>query len=341
MRRQGGRHNASTMGIICYNLILMSDPLETAELLAFAKTVDSKSLSRAAAELGVPRATVSRRLARLEERLDARLLKRTTRSLVLTDAGEALYRHARIVLDAVAQAESSVRRNDKTVRGDLRVSVMPMMNDSFDEMVSTFAAKYPELRLQIHVASQLVDLKRDAYDVAIRASNELEPGLVVRVLARDPVIVVASPAYLATHGTPRTRRDLARHRCIMGLAQGDLPATQWPTSDGGKIHVDGSFFSNDIVLRCHAALRGLGLALMPLMLVRSFVESGALVQVLAGTMQSEGRMAIVYPEREFVPPQVRAFVDAVLAWAPKALGKGMPTADECDRRGPARRPRRG
>src|SRR5207248_4092789 len=115
------------MGIICYDLILMGDPLETAELLAFAQTVDAKSLSRAAAELAVPRATISRRLARLEERLGARLLKRTTRSLVLTDAGEQLYRHARIVLDAVGQAEASVRRTDQTVRGDLRVSVMPMV----------------------------------------------------------------------------------------------------------------------------------------------------------------------------------------------------------------------
>src|SRR4051795_10351404 len=103
----------------------MSAPLETAELLAFARTVEAKSLSRAAAELGVPRATVSRRLARLEERLGARLLRRTTRSLALTDAGEALYRHARIVLDAVTNAEASVRRTDEVVRGDLRVSVPP------------------------------------------------------------------------------------------------------------------------------------------------------------------------------------------------------------------------
>ena len=82
----------------------MTDLLETAELLAFSKAVDAKSLSRAAAELGVPRATLSRRLARLEERLGTRLLHRTTRSLLLTDSGEALYRHARIVLDALAQA---------------------------------------------------------------------------------------------------------------------------------------------------------------------------------------------------------------------------------------------
>src|SRR3954471_13482129 len=104
----------------------MTDPLETAELLAFSKTVDAKSLSRATAELGVPRATISRRLARLEERLGTRLLRRTTRSLVLTDTGDAFYRHARIALDAVATAEASVRRTDDAIRGDLRVSVPPI-----------------------------------------------------------------------------------------------------------------------------------------------------------------------------------------------------------------------
>src|SRR5438132_3569134 len=227
-------------------MIQMNDPLETVELLAFTRVVEAKSLSRAAAELAVPRATISRRLARLEERLGARLLKRTTRSLALTDAGEALYRHARIVLEAVDQAEASVRRTDETVRGDLRVSVMPMINESFNEMVIGFAAKHPELRLQVHLSSQLVDLKRDAWDVAIRASSELEPGLVVRTLARDPVMVVAAPEYLERHGTPRTRRDLARHRCIMGLGAGDLPQTHWPAAGGGKVYVEGAFFSNNM-----------------------------------------------------------------------------------------------
>src|SRR5919204_694425 len=113
------------MGISCYDLIQMQEPLENVELLAFTKAVESRSLSRAAAELGVPRATLSRRLARLESRLGARLLRRTTRSLTVTDAGEVLYRHARIVLDAVGEAEASIRRKDDAVRGNLRVSLPP------------------------------------------------------------------------------------------------------------------------------------------------------------------------------------------------------------------------
>src|ERR1700759_3797791 len=101
----------------------MVDPIENSELLGFARTVEAKSLSRAANELGLPRATLSRRLARLEARLSTRLLRRTPRSPVLTEAGNALYRHARIVLDAVPHAEASVRGSDSVIRGDLRVSV--------------------------------------------------------------------------------------------------------------------------------------------------------------------------------------------------------------------------
>src|SRR5215471_5628141 len=142
-------------------MIQMSNPLETAELLAFARVVDAKSLSRAAAELGVPRATVGRRLARLEQRLGTRLLRRTTRSLALTDAGELFYRQARIVLDAVAQAEVCVRTDAAVMRGDLRVSLPPVDDESLFEMIAAFANQYPDVRLQIDFSTRLVDLVRE------------------------------------------------------------------------------------------------------------------------------------------------------------------------------------
>ena len=104
----------------------MDDLPETSELLAFARAVEARSLSGAAKELGVPRVTVTRRLARLEERLGVRLLRRSTRRLALTDAGEALYKHARVVLAAVTEADGAVRRADGAVRGMLRVAMPPV-----------------------------------------------------------------------------------------------------------------------------------------------------------------------------------------------------------------------
>ena len=297
----------------------MAEPTETSELQAFAKTVAAQSVSRAAAELGVPRATISRRLARLEERLGVRLIRRTTRSLRLTDAGETLYRHAQIVLDAVAQAEESVRRTDDLVRGDLRVSIPPIVSTGFRAMLSNFARRHPSVRLHVHLASRHVDLLREGFDVALRASTELAPGLRARTLAESHMIAVASPAYLASFGVPRTARDLRKHRLLLGFARGDVPQSHWPRVGGGKVHVEGHFFANDVGLLADAAREGLGIALLPEAIVAPLIDSRELVRVLAKVIEGKSTVALVYPEREFLPPQVRAFVDAVAAWAPKEL----------------------
>ncbi len=308
----------------------MVGAIETSELLAFTRTVEAKSLSRAAAELGAPRATIGRRLSRLEERLGVRLLRRTTRALALTDAGDAFYRHARIVLDAVAQAEASVRKSDKVVRGTLRVATPPMMDPSFNALVCDFARAYPEVKIHIDASSRLVDLLREGYDVALRASTELEPGLVARTVARTSVVAVAAPEYLAANGTPRKARDLRTHRCLLGFMRGGLPQTHWPKAGGGKISVEGSFVSNDITLLMDAAVRGLGIALLPTLLVGELLERGALVRVLPELIHAESRVSVVYPEKELLPPQVRAFVDVLVAWAPAGLNAARVT----DRRWP-------
>jgi DNA-binding transcriptional LysR family regulator len=299
----------------------MQDPVETSELLAFAKTVEAKSLSRAALELCVPRATISRRLARLEERLGARMLRRTTRSLVLTDAGEALYRHARIVLDAVARAEACIRRTDNAIRGDLRVSVPPISDPTFHQMICEFSKRHPDVRVHVHFGSQHVDLLRDGYDVALRATRSVDmmPGLVMRTLQRMALVAVASPSYLTEKGVPRTKRDLRRHRCLLGFAGGDLPQTQWPLLGGGKVSVEGAFFTSEVALLSEAALSGMGIAVLPAVLVRHHIASGALVHVLPDVVGGQVQIGVVYPEREFIPPQVRAFIDAVVAWAPAGL----------------------
>jgi DNA-binding transcriptional LysR family regulator len=320
------------LGITCYFFDLMNDAMETSELLAFTRTVEAKSLSRAAAELGAPRATIGRRLARLEERLGVRLLRRTTRALALTDAGNALYRHARIVLDAVEQAEASVRTSDKVIRGTLRVAIPPMTDPSFNALVCNFARAYPEVRIHVDASSRHVDLLREGYDLALRASTELEPGLVARTVARTSTVAVAAPAYLAAHGAPRRARDLRAHRCLLGFMPNGLPQTHWPKAGGGKISVEGSFVSNDITLLADAALCGLGIAVLPALLVGPLLESGSLVRVLPELIHAESRVAVVYQERELLPPQVRAFIDALVAWAPAAIDPARVT----DRKWPRR-----
>src|SRR5258706_4729517 len=276
----------------------MADSIETSALIAFTRTVEANSLSRAAAALGAPRATIGRRLARLEERLGVRLLRRTTRALAVTDAGDAFYRHARIVLDAVEQAEASVRRSDTVVRGTLRIATPPMLDPSFNALVCDFARAYPAVQIHVDASSRYVDLLREGYDVALRAGSELEPGLVARTVARTSAVAVAAPAYLALHGTPKKARDLREHKCLVGFMRGGLPQTHWPKAGGGKISIDGSFVSNDVTLLVEAAVRGLGIAVLPTLLLGVPLERGALVRVLPQVIHAETRVAVVYQEKE-------------------------------------------
>jgi len=304
----------------------MREPLPTVELLAFTTVVDTGSVSSAAQALRVPRATIGRRLALLERRVGRRLLRRTTRSQVLTDAGLALYPHARMVLDAVKRAEESLAQEDGPLRGEIRVSVPAFVPSSFNAMVCEFLKSFPEVRLHVHLTNRVVDLRRDGYDLALRASRELEPGLIARTLARDALVAVASPTYLAEHGTPRSTRDLAKHRCLLDFAGNDLPQGYWPAGGSSRVHVDGVLFANSRTLLRDAATRDLGISVLPMMEVRRLLEGGELVQVLPGLIGGELLVVIAHPDREFVPPQVRAFADALTRWTVAELAAISPGA---------------
>ena len=247
------------------------------------------------------------------------MLRRTTRALALTDAGEAFYRHARVALDAVAQAEASVRKSDDVIRGTLRVTTPLLQDPSFHALVCDFAGAHPEVLIQIDVSSRHVDLLREGYDVALRVGTELSPGLVARTVARTSNIAVAAPKYLATRGTPRKLRDLGAHRCLVGFTRDGLPQAHWPKRGGGKFSVLGSFVTNDITLLIDAAVRGLGIAVLPTLLVAAPLEHGALVRVLPELIHAETRVSVVYQEKELLPPQVRAFIDVLVTWASSGI----------------------
>jgi DNA-binding transcriptional LysR family regulator len=172
---------------------------------------------------------------------------------------------------------------------------------------------------------------RDGFDLALRASTTLDEGLVARTIARGWMVACASPGYLRARGTPKIAADLKQHTCLLGYARGEVPATHWPRADGGRIPVEGRLFSNDLTLLAGAALGGLGIALLPTLLVDGLLARGQLVRVLPDIVQADNRVSVVYPERELIPPQVRAFVDVLVAWAPKGLSRDRIDA-RCDER---------
>lgn len=292
--------------------------LETEELRIFVKVVALSSISRAAVELKVPRATVSRKLAQLEERLGVRLLRRTTRSMQLTDAGRAFQHNAQAALDAVLFAETSVVPTAAAPSGEVFVSIPPMVGGGLPDVLSDFVHAHPLVRLHVHVSNRKVDLARERFDIAIRASGKLEAGLTARTLARVSLVGVASPTYIARHGAPGTVADLRTHRCLVGLDAEGRPQTHWLIG-GRRRSVTGVAYSNDPHLVLRWTLRGLGIALLPATLVANHLARGELVTVLPGVLRTEGTVSLVMLERKLLPPAARALVDFMTKRGPAAL----------------------
>lgn len=292
--------------------------LDAESLRIFVAVVRVSSISKASAELKVPRATVSRKLALLEQQLRARLLRRTTRSMQLTDAGREFHRHAEAALDALQQAEASVAPRGSQAAGDVFVSIPPMVGGALPDVLADFAREHPAVRLHVDVSNRVVDLARERFDAAIRATAEVAPGLVARPLARVALVGVAAPAYVSRHGLPSAAADLRAHRCLVGLDAEGRPRTHWAVG-GRRRAVVGVAYSNDPHLVLRWALRGVGIAMLPATLVANHLARGELVPVLPSALRTEGAVSLVTHERRLLTPAARAFVDYVTKRAPVAL----------------------
>lgn len=293
----------------------------TDRLQEFTEIVASGSISGAARALGLPRATLSRRLSALEAELSVRLLHRGTRRLVLTPAGEELYRRAcRIVAD-VEEAWATVRRLDDIPRGLLRVSVSGV---SWSKLFIDFLQEYPEVQLEVRATTRHVDLVAEGVDVAVRFGEVKDPNLIVRRLFTDRLIVVGSPAYLELRGRPRRAADLSQHDCIVGFAGEWAPSHTWPLRAGGTVRVGGRLAGNHIGLMRAAARGDLGLALLPSGVIASDLDTGGLVAVLEDTVGADTPVNIVYTDREYIEPKVRAFVDRAVQVLPATLSAPYP-----------------
>jgi len=301
---------------------------------AFVAIVDAGSISEAARELGTPRASLSRQLARLEERLGQRLLHRNTRRMVPTPAGETLYARARGLVDAARAAVDAVRRLDDTPRGPLRVSAPPTHTPGVGTLVAKFIERYPEVKLELVTTTRHVDLAAEQVDVALRAGVVREPSLIARRLLRTDALAVASATYLEQHGPIADVSELSNHPCLRGFEGGTRPAKSWPHLDGGTVPVDGPLVSNDIMALLGAALAGAGIAMLPRQLVQPYLDAGRLVQVLEGELGVHVSIAAVWVERQFLDPKVKAFVDFVTEWVEEGFWDTWRNSDfvpPCDR----------
>jgi len=281
------------------------------DIVVFTKVVETKSFTGAADVLGLPKSTVSRKLAQLEERLGVRLVQRTTRKLALTEIGEAYYeRCARIVAD-VMSAEQLVTDMQSTPRGRLRVtSSVDFATRWLGPIVANFLAKHPEINIELEATDRVVDLIEDGFDVALRFGPMPESTLIARRLSAVYLVACASPAYLDKRGVPRQIEDLDEHDHILFT-----PAHRnqtWTLHNGDASYEFGRparFASNNFGAVLQATLAGAGIALVTDFMVGKQLKDGSLVRVLPEWVTYPTEVHAVYPAREKLPPRLSLFLE--------------------------------
>lgn len=278
----------------------------------FARIVESGSFSAVARELGMIQPTVSKQMTALEEKLGARLLNRTTRRLSLTDAGREYYERCQQILDEVQEMETEVTGLQNRPTGTLRVNTpVAFGNVHMLPLILAFRRKYPGVAVDLSLDDRYVDLVQEGIDVAIRFGELGDSQLVARHVGSSASICVASPEYLAAHGTPKMPSDLRDHQCITYTY---LFSNEWPfdSPDGAQsIKVHGDFRANSGMTIRSAALEGAGIASVPAFLIREDVETGRLVQILSQFAPGPIRISAVYPSARLLSRKVKLFVDFI------------------------------
>ena len=307
----------------------MPTDLDPNDLVVFAQVAEEGSFSRAADKLSLPKSTVSRRLAALEERLGERLLLRTTRRQSLTEFGHLLLEHARQVvaeLDAVAALRE---RRQAAPSGRLRVSMPNDLATLFlADSIAAFVALYPDVQLELDLTARRVDLLGEGFDLAVRMGELPSDNLLVaRRLAVMSSGLYASPDYLAQHGTPAEPDDLMQHDGLHLLGRDGEPRpwlltrgeARWQAVAPGRVLAN----SPDVLLR--VACAHAGIAALPDYFATPEVRRGALRRVLPDWCLPGAPASAVFPGRKLMPPKTRVFIE-MLAVAFGAKGSGLAPA---------------
>jgi DNA-binding transcriptional LysR family regulator len=280
-------------------------------MIVFARVVEARSFSTAARQLGLSKSTVSKHVSRLEDRLGARLLNRTTRRLSPTEVGLAFYERCTRIAAEVEEAEAAVTRLHSAPRGTLKVNApMSFALAHIAPAIGQFLGEHPELTVDISMSDRFVDLIDEGFDLAVRIADLPDSSLIARRIAPNRRVACAAPAYLERHGTPTTLEELADHNCLIYTYP--TPHQTWRFVRDGDEHtarVSGSFLANNGDVLLTAALDGLGIAVLPTFIVGDEIKTGRLQAVLTDYQLPETSVYAVYPHNRHLSAKVRAFVD--------------------------------
>ena len=281
------------------------------DMEAFVRVVEAGSFSAAARTWGRSKAVVSKYVARLEEHLGVALLRRTTRSLSLTDAGRAYHARCADLLGELDALETSLRLEQRSPRGTLRVSAPPgFAREHLPALTTRFLERYPDITLDRDLTHRMVDLVEEGIDVAIRVTDPGDSSLIVRKLAPAPIVAVASPGYLERSGAPARPSDLLEHDCLVDTNVRDRD--RWRFTVGEEVvtvPVRGPIRVNHPTVLRELAIAGHGIALLPRFVVGDALAAGTLRTVLDGTVARRWSIYAVYPRRRHLSERVRCYVD--------------------------------
>lgn len=286
------------------------------DIAVFVRVVDAGSFTGAAEALQISQPVVSKAVTRLEERLGARLLNRTTRRLSLTEAGAELYRRSLHALKQIEDAELEVARFQTEPRGTLRVNApMSFSILHLAPVAHEFLARFPGVSLDLQLDDGFADLVEGGYDLIVRIGKLRDSNLIARRIAPARLVLCASPEYLKARGEPQTPEDLLNHNCLM-YTLGSSPRAWRLVSPQGEEHMiplRGNVATNNGLAEAALAANGVGIAMLPSFYVADQLRAGKLKCVLQDWIPQDISIYAVYAERRNLTPKVRAFVDFLVA----------------------------
>jgi DNA-binding transcriptional LysR family regulator len=287
-----------------------------AEMMTFAKVVETRSFSAAAQALATSKSLVSKQIGKLESELGVRLLNRTTRRMSLTEIGAAYYEHCARIAGEIEAAAETVTQLQAEPRGVLRLT-SPVIFASLHlaPALQVFLRRHEHVEVELNASDRVVDLVEEGYDLAIRITDHPSPNMIARRISPVRWVTCAAPEYLERHGTPRTPQDLLQHQCL--LYQGlPAPYSTWRYRVGSRevaLNVNGKCRANNSEVLLKFALDGMGIGIFPTYILAHHLRSGRLVEVLSDSVANpDMALYATYLPNRYMQPKVRAFIDHLM-----------------------------
>lgn len=286
-------------------------------LQVFAEVARSQSFVRAAWKLSISKATVTKHVAWLENSMASQLLNRSSKQVTLTEAGLRVLEGAQELLERYERLEADVRDSVRLPRGSIRVGTPPAFGiHHLMPVVCRFGERYPDIETTVVLDDGRMDLLSEGLDLSIRIAPQLEDAAYIAYpLMKAPQVLVASPAYLAQAGHPRSVKDLQRHNCLVHTLKSTAGYWRFAGEPGAEVRVRGTMRSNIGEALKEAAMLGAGIALHPYYMVSEELQSGVLQRVLPEHVPEELDIHAVFSTRRNMPVRVRALLEFLKEWA--------------------------